>query len=92
MREHIERLEAAGAPGLGGHMLDVTIISIATVLHASADQILGIRPSKTAVKEVSLRLAKRMNAIEALPEVTKKHILKTLDDSIKANEEPRRKH
>jgi transcriptional regulator with XRE-family HTH domain len=65
-------------------ILDITLIDIARALRVSADEILGIKPSKNAV-EISLRLAKRMNAIEELPESAKKHILKTIDDSIKAN-------
>ena len=68
-----------------GHILDVTLISLAAALHASADQILGIKAQKTALKDVSLRITKRMKAIDSLPETTKKHILKTIDDSIKAN-------
>ena len=51
-------------------------------LNCSASDIINVESSQ---KKPSLRIIKRMNAIEALPEATKKHILKTLDDSIKAN-------
>lgn len=66
-------------------ILDVTLIDIAKVLKVSTDELLGMKSTKTATKDISLRLVKRMNAIEALPEASKKHIIKVLDDSIKAN-------
>jgi transcriptional regulator with XRE-family HTH domain len=66
-------------------ILDITLVDIARALHVSTDEILGMKPAKQAFKDISLRLVKRMNAIDSLPETTKKHILKTIDDSIKAN-------
>jgi len=35
--------------------------------------------------EISRRWAKRMEVVESLPDSIKKHILRTLDDVIKAN-------
>ena len=66
-------------------ILDVILIDIAKALNISADELLGVKHTKTATKDLSLRLIKRMYVIEAMPEIAKKHILKTLDDSIKAN-------
>ena len=68
-----------------GRMVDVTLIDIAKALSVSTDELLGIKMTKSASKDMSLRLIKRMNAIDALPEPKKKHVLKVLDDTLKAN-------
>ena len=51
-------------------------------LHCSASDIITV---ESAQEKTSLRLMKRMNAIDALPETTKKYVIKFLDDTIKAN-------
>ena len=66
-------------------LVDVVLFDLAKVLNATTDELLGVKPTKAATKDLSLRLIKRMHTIEAMPEISKKHILKTLDDSIKAN-------
>ena len=66
-------------------ILDVTLIDLAKALEVSVDELLGVKTHKIATKDLSLRLIKRMYVIETMPETAKKHILKTLDDSIKAN-------
>ena len=50
------------------------------VLRCSSDDIFNLPKAKT-----NLRLVKRMNAIDALPEATKKHVLKTIDIALEAN-------
>lgn len=65
-----------------GRLLDVTLIDIAKVLKTSSDEILGIKKVKLTTNDMSLRLIKRMNTIETLPEAQKKRILRNLDDAI----------
>jgi transcriptional regulator with XRE-family HTH domain len=67
------------------HLLDTTIIDLAAVLRVSADEILDITHQTPETQTVSRRWARRMRIIESLPESIKKHILRTLDDIIKAN-------
>ena len=67
------------------NLVDVTLFDLAETLNASADELLGMKTKKIATKNMSLRLIKRMNAIDALPEPKKKHVLKVLDDTLKAN-------
>jgi transcriptional regulator with XRE-family HTH domain len=50
------------------------------VLRCSSDDIFNLPKAKT-----NLRLVKRMNEINKLPENTKKYIIKVLDDTISAN-------
>jgi transcriptional regulator with XRE-family HTH domain len=78
-REAITSYEAGRS-----HLMDTTLLEIATVLRVSVDEILGLK-RQTAEPPVSRRWAKRMAVIESLPESVKKHILRTLDDVIKAN-------
>jgi transcriptional regulator with XRE-family HTH domain len=66
-------------------IFDITLIDLARALSVSIDELLGVKTTKTVTKDMSLRLIKRMNAIDALPEITKKHVLKVLDEIIKAN-------
>ena len=65
------------------HLADTTLMDLAAVLRVSVNEILGLETSETP--EISRRWAKRMEVIESLPESIKKHILRTLDDVIKAN-------
>jgi len=67
------------------HIVDVTLVDLAKALKVSTDELLGVKTTKVQTKNMSLRLMKRMHAIDALPEPTKKYILKTIDDGIKAN-------
>jgi len=61
-------------------ILDLTLIDLARALNVSVDKLLGVKPAKTTSKEPSsLRLIKRMNAIDELPEAQKKYILRTID-------------
>ncbi|GHV38437.1 hypothetical protein AGMMS50268_02580 [Spirochaetia bacterium] len=66
-------------------MMDVTLLDLAAALRVSADEILGIKHNPTESLALSKRWAKRVLIVEGLPEPIQKHILRTLDDVIKAN-------
>jgi len=78
-RETIASYEAGRS-----HLIDTTIIDIAAVLRVSVNEILGLERQAVDI-HIPRRWAKRMAVIESLPESVKKHILRTLDDVIKAN-------
>jgi hypothetical protein len=61
------------------------LINITSVLKISSDELLGIKNLKLDTPAASRRLMKRMAIIDTFPEPTKKHIIKILDDCIKAN-------
>ena len=66
------------------HLTVTTLMDMAVVLRVSVNAILGLE-RKAAETPVTRRWAKRLAVIESLPESVKKHILRTLDDVIKAN-------
>lgn len=66
------------------HLSDEMIIRLATALDTSADAILGL--SGSAIDTPSLKIVKRVKALEQLPDIKQKAILKTLDDLIRANQ------
>jgi transcriptional regulator with XRE-family HTH domain len=66
------------------HLMDTTLLDMAAALRVSVNAILGLE-RQTAETLVTRRWAKRMAVVESLPESVKKHILRTLDDVIKAN-------
>jgi transcriptional regulator with XRE-family HTH domain len=61
-----------------------TLIDIALTLNVSADELLGLKKTVSETPS-SRRLMKRVAVIDTLPEPTKKHIIKVIDDTIKAN-------
>jgi transcriptional regulator with XRE-family HTH domain len=65
-------------------LMVTTMLAMAAILRVSVSEILGLEYQTTEIN-VSRRWAKRMDIIESLPESVKKHILRTLDDLIKAN-------
>jgi len=65
-------------------LTDITLLDMAAVLRVSVNEILGLKRQASEIP-ISRRWAKRMAIIESLPEPVKKHILRTLDDVIKAN-------
>jgi len=65
-------------------LMVTTLLDITAVLHTAINDILGL-DRQTAKSTITIRWAKRMDIIESLPESVKKHILRTLDDVIKAN-------
>jgi transcriptional regulator with XRE-family HTH domain len=78
--------EAIGAYEAGrNHLMDTTLLDIAAVLRVSPNEILGLERRVAETPAISRRLAKRVAVIESLPESVRKHILRTLDDVIKAN-------
>ena len=79
-REAIAAYEAGRS-----HLVDTTLLDIAAVLRVSVNEILGLERRAIDPPVISRRWAKRMAVIESLPESVKKHILRTLDDVIKAN-------
>jgi len=79
-RESIAAYEAGRS-----HLMDTTLLDMASVLRVSVNEILGFERRTTESTITSRRWAKRMALIESLPESVKKHILRTLDDVIKAN-------
>ena len=58
------------------------IIELSRILKVSADELLGIKPSKGESKP-SLRLMRRMKKIEALPNHQQQALLKTIDNFLK---------
>jgi len=79
-REAIAAYEAGRS-----HLMDTTLLNIAAVLRVSVNEILGLERQAAETPEISRRWAKRLAVIESLPDSIKKHILRTLDDVIKAN-------
>ena len=65
-------------------LMVTTLLDIAAVLRITVNQILGLERTITETT-VTRRWAKRMDIVESLPDSVKKHILRTLDDVIKAN-------
>jgi transcriptional regulator with XRE-family HTH domain len=82
-REAIASYEAGRS-----HLMDTTLLDLAAVLRVSVNQILGLENQSVESPIANRRWAKRMEIIESLPESIKKHILRTLDDVIKANTRP----
>jgi transcriptional regulator with XRE-family HTH domain len=64
---------------------DKIIIKITSILHISADELIGISNNGKNHFIPSLRLMRRFKQIDKLPENKKKAIIKTIDDLIKAN-------
>jgi transcriptional regulator with XRE-family HTH domain len=60
------------------------IARFAQALKVSADELLGIKPSKIKENKPSLRIAQRLKKIENLPPAQQKTLLKTIDTFIKA--------
>ncbi len=64
-----------------------TIASFAKALDVSADELLGLKPSKSKGKGPSLKIFRRLKRIEELPPSQQRFILKTIDSLLKAAEE-----
>ena len=61
------------------------IARISKALQVSTDILLGISPSELSDYSPSIRLVRRLQEIEQLPEAKRKHVLRTIDDLLKAN-------
>ena len=79
-REAIASCEA----GRSHVMATTTLIDLSTALRVSVNELLG-QERRATETQIPRRWAKRIEVIETLPESVKKHILRTLDDVIKAN-------
>jgi len=66
------------------HLTDTVIIDLCRILRVSADELLCLK-KETATPEFNRKWVKRIKIVEGLPLSIKKHILRTLDDVIKAN-------
>jgi transcriptional regulator with XRE-family HTH domain len=62
------------------------IIRLALALGVTADELLGIKPSRNKNGNPSLKIQRRMKKIEALPESQQKFVLKAIDSHLKAFE------
>jgi len=62
------------------------IIRLALVLRVTADELLGIKPSKNKNGNPSLKIQRRVKKIEALSESQQKFVLKAIDSHLKAFE------
>jgi transcriptional regulator with XRE-family HTH domain len=80
LRESIAAYEAGRS-----HIIDTALLDMAAVLRVSVSEILGQERQNIETPAINRRWAKRMAVIESLPDSVKKHILRTLDDVIKAN-------
>jgi len=77
--------EAVASYEVGRSQLMITtLLDIGAILRVNVNEILGLERKNTEIT-ITRRWAKRINIIESLPESIKKHILRTLDDVIKAN-------
>jgi len=65
-------------------LIVTTLLDIAGALRISVNEILGMEKISAEIT-ITRRWAKRIDIIESLPDSIKKHILRTLDDAIKAN-------
>jgi transcriptional regulator with XRE-family HTH domain len=78
-REAIASYEAGRS-----NLMFTTLLDMTAALRINVNEILGLERKSVEIN-ITRRWAKRMDIIESLPESVKKHILRTLDDVIKAN-------
>jgi len=62
------------------------VIRLALALGVTADELLGIKPSKNKNNNPNLKIQKRMKNIEKLPAPQQKTLLKTIDTFLKAEQ------
>ncbi len=83
----IKRSTLADYEASRSRIFDELITRLSIVLKVSPARLLGLEPQKSNDEKVPLRYTKRIKEIEKLPEHKRRAVLKTLDDSIKANKE-----
>lgn len=76
---NIERVLISGYERGKVRLYGDMIARIATILGVSSDAILGLDPKDTANGTPSLRIVRRLQRLEALPESQQKTILRSLD-------------
>ncbi|MDR2552592.1 MAG: helix-turn-helix domain-containing protein [Treponema sp.] len=64
-------------------LTDTVLVELCRALQVSADEILGLQ--KETIPGFNRKWVKRLRIVEGLPGSIKKHILRALDDLIKAN-------
>jgi len=67
------------------HINEEMIVRLCMSLNISSDRLLGLSTAQFEKGKPALRITKRLQDIENLPEIKKRAILKTLDDLIRAN-------
>jgi repressor LexA len=67
-------------------ILDITLIDLSQALNVSADELLGLKKTDADTPS-SRRLMKRAAIIETLPEPTKKHIIKVIDELVQVHKQ-----
>ena len=67
-------------------LYDEMVARFAIALSVSADEILGTSQNKKNQAQISLRLIKRIQSVEKLPEAKQKALLTTIDAYLKSNE------
>jgi transcriptional regulator with XRE-family HTH domain len=65
-------------------LYDEMVGRFALALNVSADELLGLK-ANSELPDVSLRIARRFQEIEKLPDTKRKHVLRAIDDLLKAN-------
>ena len=63
-----------------------TIVHLAQILRVSADQLLGLKPSKANGSRHARRVAKRLERIDKLPTKRQRALLTTIDAFLQAAE------
>jgi transcriptional regulator with XRE-family HTH domain len=81
---HITRAAVTSYETGRSHLTDTIIIELCRILQVSADELLCLK-KEAAFPEFNRKWVKRIKIVEGLPLSIKKHILRTLDDVIKAN-------
>lgn len=71
-----------GRSNLNSEML----IRFALALNTSADSLLGLKNENLTSKSTSLKISRRMNKIESLPESEQRALLKTIDIYLRGSE------
>ncbi len=62
------------------------IVRFAKTLNISTDELLGVKPAKTKVGKISLKILRRMQKIEQLPTAKQKVLLQNIDMFLKGVE------
>ena len=66
-------------------LFDEMVTRVALALRVSTDELLGLKDSSHVDAKTSVRVMRRIQQLEDLPQARKKSILRPLDDLIRAN-------
>ena len=67
-------------------LYDEILARLAIALNTTTDEILGLKPASNGIPEIPLRIIKRLQKIESLPQFDQKSLLRTIDVYLKAAE------